>query len=84
MSGEMDTSTNVSTIYIPLRNEGTAVFRPTLGIRVGKDVFQVLPTAHYDAGDEEWEFPPGSIVECVIETREGKEVLLARRQAPVP
>jgi hypothetical protein len=41
-------------------------------------MFQVLATPNYQSGDERWEFPPGSIVRCVSEVREGKEILVAR------
>ena len=83
MSEEMGSCTNVVTIYIPLLNEGSDVYRPTLGIMIDKNVYTVLPTDRYDKGDEEWEFPPGSTVECVVETRDGKELLLARRKVAV-
>jgi hypothetical protein len=83
MSGETGSSTNTVTIYIPLLNEGTVVHRPTQGVMIGKGVYKVLPTANYALSGEEWEFPPESIVECVAETREGREVLIARRKVAV-
>jgi hypothetical protein len=39
----------------------------------------VLPTADYDPELELWEFPPGSIVQGVLETYEGEEILVARK-----
>ncbi len=53
-----------ATIYIALLNEGTAVYRPTLANRIKDNIFEVLPTPNYDPDDEEWEFPPGSLVKC--------------------
>ncbi len=80
MSGEMDLSTNLVEIYVALLKEGTTVFRPTKGKLLGPNKVEILPTVNYDPEDEEWEFTPGSIVECISEKREGREVLIARRQ----
>ena len=82
MSAETDSSTNNTfKIHIPLLNEGTVVYRPTLGLRIDANVYRVLPTDRYETSGEEWEFPPGSMVECVLETRGGVEVLVAKRKA---
>jgi hypothetical protein len=81
MSGETASSINVATIYIPLLNEGTPVVRPTQGVKVGRSAYRVLPTQEYDPNDEEWEFPPGSVVECEREIRCGQEILVARKRA---
>jgi hypothetical protein len=83
MSAEMVSSTEIRPVYVPLLNEGTSVVRPTQGIRLGGDIYRVLPTPDYDPNDEEWEFPPGTAVECVRETRNGQEVLVARREAAI-
>jgi hypothetical protein len=69
---------NTDTIYIPLLDEGTTVFRPTQGQRVGDDQYLVLATPNYDEADEHWQFPPGSKVRCTLEKRDGKNVLIAR------
>ncbi len=83
MSGEMASSTSVVTIYVRLLNEGTSVVRPTQGVKLGKNVYRVLPIQNYDPNDEEWEFPPGSVVECQGEIRSGQDVLVARKRASV-
>ncbi len=80
MSAETGSSTNTVVLYIPLLNEGTDVFRPTTGILLRPGVVRVLPTKDYDAGTEEWEFPPGSEVQYQTEVRSGREVLVARRR----
>ena len=80
MSAEMASSTSVQTVYIPLLNEGTSVVRPTQGVKLGENLYRVLPTKDYDPNNEEWEFPPGTVVECVGETRGGHEILVARRK----
>ncbi len=81
MSAEMASSTRLLTIFVPLLNEGTSVMRPTQGIRLGENVCRVLATPDYDPYDEEWQFPPGSVVECVLEERNGQEALVARSRA---
>jgi hypothetical protein len=49
-------------IHVRLLEEGTECSRPTQGIALGNGLFELLPTNDYDAGDERWEFLPGSIV----------------------
>jgi hypothetical protein len=66
------------TIYIPLLDEGTPVVRPTQGVALGGDSYRVLGTPNYDLDDEKWEFPPGSIVRGVVETRDGEDIVVAR------
>ncbi|MHB8885823.1 MAG: hypothetical protein ACYC5H_12250 [Methylovirgula sp.] len=66
-------------IYIPLLDEGTDVWRPTLAEVVGPQEFLVPPTPDYDPDDEHWGFPPGSVVECAVMPREGGDVLVARK-----
>jgi len=75
MSAAMDS--NTSTIYVHLLDEGTTVVRPTQGAPLGADVYQVQATPDYDPDDEHWQFPPGSIVRCVMERRDGEDVLVA-------
>ena len=77
-STETALSTNEIENYIPLRNEGTEVFRPTTGIVVGPDVVRIIATPDFNPEIEEWTLPPGSTVRCVREFRSGREVLVAR------
>jgi hypothetical protein len=80
MSAETASSTNVVELYVPLLNEGTPVLRPTTGLLLGADIVQVLPTANYDPTLDEWEFPPGSKVKCVMESKGGRNLLVARQR----
>lgn len=82
MSEEMASYTNAVEVYIPLLNEGTEVYRPTKAVPLGGMDFKVLPTSDYSIDFEEWEFPPGSIVECKIEKRDNRDVLVARSRKP--
>ena len=79
MSAETDSGT--STIFVSLLDEGTTVLRPTQGLRVRDGLYTVLPTSGYDPDDEHWEFPPGSIVRCVIVEHEGERILVAKELA---
>lgn len=78
----MDSST--STIYVHLLGEGTTVLRPTQGVPLGGSVYRVLATPDYDPEDEQWQFPPGSIVRCGIETTDGENVLVAQEAVASP
>ncbi len=80
MSAEMITDTNPTIIYIPLLNEGTTVYRPVPSIPLGTDTFRVGRLPEGVADDEEWEFPPGSIVRCEPTQSQGEDVLVAREQ----
>ena len=80
MSAETGLSTNTVVLYIPLLNEGTDVLRPTTGIMLRPGIVRILPTKDYDPNVEEWQFPPGSEVECAPEVRSGCQVLVARHR----
>lgn len=65
------------TIYIPLLEEGTEVFRPTKARKLGDLTYEVLKPDDYNPEDENWEYPPGSLVKCELQVRDGKEILIA-------
>jgi hypothetical protein len=50
---------DMTTIYMPLLNEGTHTWRPVAAERLNRETFRVTGTM---PGDEEWAFPPGSVV----------------------
>jgi hypothetical protein len=68
-------------IFISLQDEGTIVLRPTQGLWVRDELYEVLPTSNYDPEDEHWEFPPGSIVRCEIVEHNGEKILVAKELA---
>ena len=80
MSAEMVSSTDTIEIYVPLLKEGTDVLRPTKGLVISPNIVQVVATADYDPAIEQWEFPPGSTVRCVAETKGGRTLLIARNR----
>ena len=77
----MALSTDQVVLYVALLNEGTNVLRPTTGLFVAPDVIRVEANGDYDPEVEEWEFPPGSEVQCIAEFRDGKQILVARSRA---
>jgi hypothetical protein len=76
-----DPVSNTERIYIPLLNEGTPVVRPTTGVPLGGNTYRVLATVDYDPNDEHWQFPPGSVVRCSSEVKDGESVLIAKTLA---
>jgi hypothetical protein len=79
-----ETISNTETIFVYLKDEGTDVWRPTLGRRVSHMVFEVLATSDYDLENETWEFVPGVLVECEERILGGASVLVAVRQVARP
>jgi hypothetical protein len=77
MSAPYENDAILVLIHVPLLNEGTECSRPTQAERIGNNLFKLLPTPNYNPEDEQWEFPPGSIVRAV--TVVGKEYLLAAK-----
>jgi hypothetical protein len=71
------TDLGIKTIYVHLLDEGTEVLRPTAARQISDLVFLLLEPEDYDEEDEEWQFPPGSLVRCVAQVREQEPVLVA-------
>jgi hypothetical protein len=63
-------------IYMPLLNEGTECWRPVSATPVEGDRYRI-DEQHYSRDDEEWQFPPGSLVRCRLHTFSGGERELA-------
>ena len=55
---------NNEKIYIYLLNEGTDCWKPAYGEKIGVNLYKILSTDNYNPDDEEWQFPPGSLVRC--------------------
>lgn len=77
MSEGQDSSTKEALVYVRLLNEGTSVFRPVTGERLGPFAARLLSPDDFDASDEEWEFAPGSVVRCESKVLEGIAVEVA-------
>jgi hypothetical protein len=53
-------------VYVQLLNEGTPAWRPTNARLIKDDIYELLPTDHYDSEDEQWEFAPGTVAHCGV------------------
>jgi hypothetical protein len=49
------------TVFVPLKNEGTTVWRPANASACGVNVYRLEDTS---VEGEEWQFPPGALVRC--------------------
>jgi hypothetical protein len=68
-------------IYMPLENEGTECWMPVRAIPLGAGCFRIL--GPMGEQDEEWRFPPGSIVIARLKRFSGgEEHLTAMERAP--
>ena len=65
------------TIYVALLSEGTDAWRPTQAEPLGDGTYRLLATPTYDRDDEEWEFPPGSVVRAALRRLSGGDRLVA-------
>jgi hypothetical protein len=64
-------------LYIPILNSPTRVLRLTNGEHIRDLIFRVLATENYDPAHEQWKFPPGKVVRCERQNKEGYEILIA-------
>ena len=59
---EIDSSTEVVSVYVRLLEEGIEVSRPTEALNLGNGIYEIRPTPDYSPENETWEFIPGSKV----------------------
>lgn len=64
-------------IYVALLNEGTEVLRPVKAVKVDNRRYKIIDNDDYNPDLEEWEFEPGSFVECRMDVRSGQKILVA-------
>ena len=67
MSAATASSTDLSTVFVRLLDEGADVWRPVDALRLGETTYQIAEQAVPE--DESWSFQPGDIV--VAERRQG-------------
>jgi hypothetical protein len=51
----------MTTIYVALLNEGVDVWRPVHAVPLDGDLYRIEDSVPVE---EDWEFPPGSVVRC--------------------
>ena len=67
----------MTTIYVALEDEGTAVWRPVEATELGAGLFEIPSDAQVPE-DERWEFGPGERVRCERRTfSDGEPALVA-------
>jgi hypothetical protein len=70
------------TVYVYLLNEGTDSWRPVNADYVNKDTYLLHGQDIYNPSDEEWEFPPGTLVLTEIKKlSSGNSFLVAIQKA---
>lgn len=65
----------VETVYVALRDEGVDVWRPVEAERISESVYRLANVSVPDA--EEWEFSPGSTVQCELRELSDGQALVA-------
>ncbi len=58
----------MATIYMPMLNEGTEVWRPVEASHIAEETYRVEGQV---PADEEWAFSPGTLVHCEWKTFSG-------------
>lgn len=69
-------SSQFTTVYVALLNEGVDVWRPVEGLAVDGG-YQLIAPHDYDPSLEDWAYPPGSNVRCEMKQLSGGNVLVA-------
>ena len=69
---------DITTIYMPLVNEGTHVWRPVEAMKIGELGYMVTENA---PPEEEWAFQPGHILRCEERKLSGGTHLVAVAKA---
>lgn len=62
MSADPASSTDTDVVYVQLLGEGTRVFRPAKAELIGPNTARLHAPDDYDPENEEWEFPPGTVI----------------------
>jgi hypothetical protein len=68
---------NTVQIYVEVLNEGSPTLRSTQAIEQGNGILKLLPADNYNPQDEQWAFPPGSLVRGEKKMNGKKEILFA-------
>jgi hypothetical protein len=74
-----DPSTELTTIYVYLLDEGVDCWRPIDAVKRGDNLYEIV-SKNPDPEDEKWEFSTGDVVRCVLKTlmdRQPHESLVA-------
>lgn len=72
---------NIKEIFVALLNEEIDVWKPVKAEYLGGNRYKLCQIYDYDPNIEQWEFSPGTIVECEIKKVQDGEILAAVRMA---
>jgi len=81
MNNGRDNKPTGGTICVSVLDQGAGASRPATGVCLRENVYELPIPSDYDAADEQWEFPPGSVVECKPEKWRDDVILVARSLA---
>ncbi len=68
------------TIYMPLLDEGTVVYRPVIAETSAGVIFRILPPERALPETAHWRFAPGTFVKCERQILGGQAALVAKEQ----
>jgi hypothetical protein len=68
------------TIYMPMLDEGTVVYRPVSAETSAGLIYRILPPENGMPEGENWRFAPGTFVKCERQILGGKAALVAKQQ----
>ena len=68
------------TIYMPMLDEGTVVYRPVQAETSAGVIFRILPVEDGKPEREKWRFAPGTFVRCARQVLGGQAALVATEQ----
>jgi len=69
-------------VFVRIFDEDGSMLRPVPAENLGNLKFRLLePPEGYDQLVEEWEFPPGTVVECRIGWKDHPDIIIALRRA---
>lgn len=69
-------TTETLQIRVMLLNEGVTTAKVAPAKSLGNGVYEILQPHDYDPEDEEWEFTPGDIVRCELQSEGWEKPLL--------
>ncbi len=68
------------TIYMPVFDDGTVVYRPVSAETSSEFIFRILPPEDGLLDVRKWKFAPGSFVKCERQILGGKAAFVAKQQ----
>jgi hypothetical protein len=83
MAANEHMTAHTSTIYIPLLDEGTEVWRPVNARDLGGGVYEISSDAAPEE-HEQWAFAPGERVRTALRALSGGEPVLVASERVVP